>query len=661
MVERYIGIGLFGGFDLEKYRHLQYLATALEYWLGGGRDEQSTEMKRLTQLQKATIGNIAYRMVNSPLLTEIITPILHVPRNGGFNAPPELLAAGKDLMDYAIPGAWHPRAHAYQDALSAWKNRWPFQPPGNVHPRHKEMHEAAVRYNKFENEQRERSRPVPGGIESDYVSLIIPSKHPILTSSPQQTDSDEEKQPKNNKRKKKSKTKAIPRSASFSRTSSSTRQPAQSNRMAKAGRLNKKGKTTFQSEIAAEVTTSSLSPLSSNPLPPGGRSAATEVSSTYLPPLISNRPPPPTCQSSTTTGTSSTYRVPKVSNEPFSPTHPAIAKASTTSLAPNTFEQPLLSQSRRSSRLSQVINYRDLSPEPEALHAPAPTTAVTEEEEKWIRQDRRLAIVMTYDLPRDDLPDGWNPGNMSLPPHSLADESEGHTSQVAEDISQDPARFAPRKPRGGKAIDDGTIDFSSAVIGTQDDSKLSLDFNTIRPDPKNPSNSIPGERVTNRYHLTVDFNDKNSVRKLNIWRKQIIGRNFPDKKSKTVQSWLQNEKQLVLDLMREQMEHHGYIKWNRLTNTYNRRMAGVTQRAGEELVAQGNRKAGVLKEDREAPWRTKSALAGVKDRWQEFKDMVEASLPSVGEDENGEIEERETVYSSDDEEEILEPGSGSSA
>jgi len=171
MIDRIIGTGLFAGFDLTKYRHLQNLANALEYWLAGGRDDRSKEMKKLTQLQQGAISNIAYRMDNSPLLKEIITPILHVPRDGGRTAPPELLAAGKDLVDYAITSAWHPRAHAYQDALYAWQNRWPLQLTGNIHPLHEEMHEAAQRHYKLEQAQKKKNKPVPGGIESDYVSV----------------------------------------------------------------------------------------------------------------------------------------------------------------------------------------------------------------------------------------------------------------------------------------------------------------------------------------------------------------------------------------------------------------------------------------------------------------------------------------------------------
>jgi len=174
MVYRSVGT-IFAGFDLEKYRHLQDLANGLEYWLAGGRDENSKPMKRLTQRQANSIKDIPYRMERSPLLTEIITPLLHAPRNGGRNAPQELLAAGKDIEDYAIVGAYNPGTGHYQDALLAWKNRWPVQRVGYLHPRHKEMAEEAVQFSKAQAERRKREaeyeKLYPGGIEPD-VSLL---------------------------------------------------------------------------------------------------------------------------------------------------------------------------------------------------------------------------------------------------------------------------------------------------------------------------------------------------------------------------------------------------------------------------------------------------------------------------------------------------------
>jgi hypothetical protein len=60
--------GLFAGFELESEHSLRILATALEYWLAGGRDDQSEEMKRLTQVQEKTIWMLSHGIDKSPLL-----------------------------------------------------------------------------------------------------------------------------------------------------------------------------------------------------------------------------------------------------------------------------------------------------------------------------------------------------------------------------------------------------------------------------------------------------------------------------------------------------------------------------------------------------------------------------------------------------------------
>jgi hypothetical protein len=227
-------------------------------------------------------------------------------------------------------------------------------------------------------------------------------------------------------------------------------------------------------------------------------------------------------------------------------------------------------------------------------------------------------------------------------------------------------QHAPKKTYGDIALNDGTVDFKSAVVGIEDLSKLDIDFDTTRSDPKNPGKTIPGDRVYNRYHHNVDFNDKESVARLNKWRYQILSRKFPPTR-RGQEFWLQSEKETALKLMNEQLERHKNLKWNRLTNAYNRQTAGVTQRAGEKFVASGNRKSEVLKEDRQAPWRTKSSLMNDSSRWQEYTDLVEAYARTA--EQNNEAGSRSekvndfqnrdndaAIESSEDEEEIPDPG-----
>jgi hypothetical protein len=140
------GFGLFAGFDLENYGSLRKLAIALQYWIRGGRNYRGAALGHLTKLQQGTVEMLGQRMANNPLLTQIIMQFLQAPRPGGRYQSPVLLAAGRDLRDYAIPASTESRATAYQDATIAWQKRSPLQPPG-VHTldNHAALHEQAQR------------------------------------------------------------------------------------------------------------------------------------------------------------------------------------------------------------------------------------------------------------------------------------------------------------------------------------------------------------------------------------------------------------------------------------------------------------------------------------------------------------------------------------
>jgi hypothetical protein len=155
--------GLFAGFDLENNHCLQELAIALEYWLAGGRDRHDGQkMKELSPLQKSTVEMIAQKMAHSPLLTEIITPFLQVPRFGGT----QFLTAARDLADYAIPQAEEPRAAEYRDALAAWQNRRPLRMANSVLPDHEARTKAALK----EAALAKRRRVAARGVVVDDVS-----------------------------------------------------------------------------------------------------------------------------------------------------------------------------------------------------------------------------------------------------------------------------------------------------------------------------------------------------------------------------------------------------------------------------------------------------------------------------------------------------------
>jgi hypothetical protein len=93
---------------------------------------------------------ISQRIEHSPLLKEIIIPFLAASEL----EDPLLITAGRNLVDFAVPGAYEPRSAAYAEAETAWRNRKPLPMPPNINPHHPTVVQATLR----ESEERERRR-----------------------------------------------------------------------------------------------------------------------------------------------------------------------------------------------------------------------------------------------------------------------------------------------------------------------------------------------------------------------------------------------------------------------------------------------------------------------------------------------------------------------
>jgi hypothetical protein len=221
---------------------------------------------------------------------------------------------------------------------------------------------------------------------------------------------------------------------------------------------------------------------------------------------------------------------------------------------------------------------------------------------------------------------------------------------------------APKKAIGDRPLAAG-IDRTNAVTGVADRSKLKIKFNTERDDPDREGGVIPGDPVEYDYlenHAEPDWNNAEEVRILNTWRRQIFGRNFAPIR-KTRELWLQSEKDLVLTLMREQLEQRGFIKWNRLSNRFNLQMhlAGVVQPFGQGFIKSGNQNISILREDRVAPFRSKQAIMGQSIKWKEYDALLDSFQSATSNvDETGQDTDKHSRAWSDDEEEIPDPEPG---
>ncbi|KUJ14883.1 uncharacterized protein LY89DRAFT_735944 [Mollisia scopiformis] len=166
-------------------------------------------------------------------------------------------------------------------------------------------------------------------------------------------------------------------------------------------------------------------------------------------------------------------------------------------------------------------------------------------------------------------------------------EAGGYTERRKSSSSNtsNSSKNAPIRRSGEKAIDDGSFDKTNAVLGIVDHSKLTITLYMQTQDPDRPEEYIRGEKRTYTYlHQNPDFHDKKDIMTINKWRQQVFSRCL-GRIGKSRVPWLKSEKQLVLDLVRQQFQRRSMVKWNKLANTYNEIQDGVMQGVGDDAAA----------------------------------------------------------------------------
>jgi hypothetical protein len=166
----------FAGFDLEDVRSLRELATAIEYYSTGGRDETSHELQRLSQFQRDTIAFIVQKMERSPLFKELVMLLLNASR--GVIDTVQLMEAGTILRDYAIVGSDTSNGAAYAEAAAAWERRVPLGGSIIARPEQRGNAEAVLQESEDALERRKREtgsgEKARGGVVAEDASLSIP-------------------------------------------------------------------------------------------------------------------------------------------------------------------------------------------------------------------------------------------------------------------------------------------------------------------------------------------------------------------------------------------------------------------------------------------------------------------------------------------------------
>lgn len=163
------------------------------------------------------------------------------------------------------------------------------------------------------------------------------------------------------------------------------------------------------------------------------------------------------------------------------------------------------------------------------------------------------------------------------------------------------------------------LDTKPARVEKEDLRKLRIVFETVQEDPKNAGQPLSGRTITKTYYHKVDFANHAQVLDLNAWRTKTINQAL-NNRGKYSKSWLQSEKDFLLELITEQAEKsHPKFPWNRVTNQYNHRLAGVLQGPEERFVLQGNRSSATLDGTRLAPWRGAHAIEQQVKMWPESR------------------------------------------
>lgn len=187
-------------------------------------------------------------------------------------------------------------------------------------------------------------------------------------------------------------------------------------------------------------------------------------------------------------------------------------------------------------------------------------------------------------------------------------------------------------PTGHKAVFGGAHQRENFPAGTPQPSALNIVIRSEKRDPNDPKVVIARAKITHQFTDKVDWNDKESVRKLNKWRGQIFERAFG---SKFPRRWkyTYGEMNALCDILEAHLatsEVGGLmtnVDWKSVTSRYNHHFEGVKQCAGEPYAITSHTcddeekrsdPKDKLKESRQAPVRS---LIGLRNQLHHFKDQ----------------------------------------
>ncbi|KAL2063998.1 hypothetical protein VTL71DRAFT_4492 [Oculimacula yallundae] len=187
------------------------------------------------------------------------------------------------------------------------------------------------------------------------------------------------------------------------------------------------------------------------------------------------------------------------------------------------------------------------------------------------------------------------------------------------------AKAVPRlqkRDQGSFAVPGQTFDRESAKAGQRDPSKYTIIIEYQKKDKKGkivPATTIKYEYL--KLNPEPIWDSSETLKHFNQWRLQVFKRGLgklSDRKER--HPWLKSEQDLILDLVRQQLERKSKVKWRRLANSYNNSLRGKVQAKGEKLLSKAS-KSQATKEARVAPWRTSGSIKAMAAKWTEYKEL----------------------------------------
>jgi hypothetical protein len=146
-----------------------------------------------------------------------------------------------------------------------------------------------------------------------------------------------------------------------------------------------------------------------------------------------------------------------------------------------------------------------------------------------------------------------------------------------------------KRKHGERCIADENTDRDNAVVGRYNPSKLLIEFQAERPDLYHTGRFIPADPVRFEYPNSVNWDDKDSIHRLNNWRLQVFKRTLGQKRDSRP-LWTIREQNKLLELLDSHLKSrktsgcYSRIDWKEIEQKFNSHFAEKTHKKGEKTA-----------------------------------------------------------------------------